>query len=235
MSAAKAPDRPDLESLTLVSVVCGRIAHDLNNVLAAIDGYSEFVAQEVEDRPQVLADIGEVRSAAKKGAAFSRRLRQVGQLVEGFPEDLDLSEIVREAEEQIRLATGDAVAVSLELGSGLPPVHADRQQLCLALLSLVDNSCEAMSGGGTIELKTYAAAHEVVLEVHDTGAGMSPEILERVYQPFFSSKDKAIGNGLGLFIVEGVVRRAGGRVEIASTQGAGTSASLRLPAARRKS
>jgi len=235
MSSAGADAGTDLVSLSLVSLVCGRIAHDLNNVLAAIDGYSEFVAQEVEDRPQALADIGEVRSAARKGAAFSRRLRQVGQLVEGFPEDVDLSDVVREADEQIRAAAGNTITVSLDLGTGLPLVHADRQQLTLALLSLVDNACEAMTGGGTLELRTRGSGSEVLLEVVDTGKGMASDVLARVHEPFYSTKDKAIGNGLGLFIVDGVVRRAGGRVEIASTEGTGTTATLWLPAGHGRS
>jgi len=207
------------------------IAHDLNNVLAAIDGYSEFVAQEVRDQPQVLADIDEVRGAAKKGAAFSRRLRQVGQLVEGSPETLDLTAVVTEAEEQIRLAAGESVEVRLSLAAGLPAVSADRQQLQLALLSLVDNACEAMPGGGTMELKTFASGDDVALLVGDTGVGMPADVLARVYEPFFSTKAKAIGNGLGLFIVDGVVRRTGGRAEISSTEGSGTTATLLLPVA----
>ena len=221
----------DLEALSLVSLVCGRIAHDLNNVLAAIDGYSEFVAQEVTDQPQVLADIGEVRSAARKGVAFSRRLRQVGQLLEGYPEVLDLSAVVTEAEEQVRLAAADRVEIQLDLAAGLPTVKADRQQLRLALLSLVDNACEAMPGGGTMSLKTFAIGEEVALQVADTGGGIPAELLDRIYDPFFSTKDKAIGNGLGLFIVEGVVRRAGGRAELLAGPRGGTTATLLLPAA----
>jgi signal transduction histidine kinase len=220
----------DLAALSLVSLVCGRIAHDLNNVLAAIDGYSEFVAQEVKDRPQALADITEVRDAAKKGAAFSRRLRQVGQLVEGSPEPVDLSELVTDAQEQLQISAGDHCQVKLSLAQGLRPVSADRRQLQLALLSLVDNACEAMPDGGTMELKTFASGDNVALRVSDTGVGMPADMLERVYEPFFSTKPKAIGNGLGLFIVDGVVRRAGGLAEISSRQGGGTSVTLLLPA-----
>ena len=221
----------DLAALSLVSLVCGRIAHDLNNVLAAIDGYSEFVAQEVQDRPQVLADIGEVRGAAKRGAAFSRRLRQVGQLVEGSPEAIDLSELVTDVQEQVRLTAGERCEVRLSLADGLPTVTADRQQLQLALLSLVDNACEAMPRGGIMELKTSVQGKNVALEVMDTGVGMPQDMLARVCEPFFSTKPKAIGNGLGLFIVDGVVRRAGGLVEISSKENVGTTVTLLLPMA----
>ena len=227
---ATSAKRANLEALSLVSLVCGRIAHDLNNLLAAVDGYAEFVAQDVADQPQVLADINEVRSAAKKGAAFSRRLRQVGQLVEGSPEPLDLSQLCREAEEQVRIAVGDKIKVQIVLADGLPSVRADAQQVQLALLTLVENACEAMPEGGKLKLETFKQGKEVAIRVTDQGCGMSPEVLGHLYDPFFSTKPKAIGNGLGMFIVAGVVDRAGGRVNVESEDGAGTIVTLLLPA-----
>ncbi|MGI8609661.1 MAG: sensor histidine kinase [Candidatus Dormibacteria bacterium] len=224
--------RANLEALSLVSVVCGRIAHDLNNLLAAVDGYAEFVAQDVADRPQTLSDIQEVRSAARKGAAFSRRLRQVGQLVEWSPELLNLSQVVREAEEQVRLGVGDRVEVRVGLAEGLATVRADAQQLQLALSTMVENACEAMPDGGTLEIDTFTVGDEVAIRVVDHGRGMSPEVLGQMYDPFFSTKPKTIGNGLGMFIVGGVVDRAGGRLDVASQEGEGTSITLLLPAAK---
>ncbi|HEV1998037.1 MAG TPA: ATP-binding protein [Candidatus Dormibacteraeota bacterium] len=224
--------RANLEALSLVSMVCGRIAHDLNNLLAAVDGYAEFVAQDVADRPQALSDIREVRNAAKKGAAFSKRLRQVGQLVEGSPEPLDLSQLAREAEEQVRLIMGDSIEVGFDLSQTLPKVNADAQQVQLALLTMVENACEAMPDGGKLKIDTFEYGEEVALRVTDEGCGMSPEVLGRMYDPFFSTKPKAIGNGLGMFIVAGVVDRAGGRVDVESQEGAGTTITLLLPATR---
>jgi two-component system, cell cycle sensor histidine kinase and response regulator CckA len=220
----------ELQALSLVSHVCGRIAHDLNNLLAAVDGYAEFVAQDVADRPQVLADITEVRDAARKGAAFSRRLRQVGQLDEGSPETLDLSQLVGEAEEQVQRILGQVNECHFSLAAGLPLVWADAAQLQLALLSLVENACEAMPDGGKLEVDTRAHGSEVALRVTDQGVGMSDDVLARLYQPFYSTKPKAIGTGLGMFIVDAVVKRAGGRVEVESEEGAGTIVTLHLPA-----
>ena len=228
---AASTGRADLEALSLVSLVCGRVAHDLNNLLAAVDGYAEFVAQAVADRPQALSDINEVRSAATRGAAFSKRLRQVGQLVEGSPESLDISRVTREAEEQVRLIIGDRVEVVLALGDALPAVRADAQQLQMALLTLVENASEAMPAGGTLKLETFRQGEEVALRVIDQGCGMSSEVRARMYDPFFSTKPKAIGNGLGLFIVAGVIDRAGGRVDVESQEGAGTTVTLLLPVA----
>lgn len=225
-------ERANLEALSLVSLVCGRIAHDLNNLLAAVDGYAEFVAQDVADRPQVLSDINEVRNAAKKGAAFSKRLRQVGQLVEGSPETLDLSQLVREAEEQVRLIAGDQVDAHFSLAKNLPAVRADAQQVQLAVLTLVENACEAMPEGGKLKIETFPEGRDVAIRVTDQGHGMSPEVLGHLYDPFFSTKPKAIGNGLGMFIVAGVVDRAGGRVDVESEEGAGTIVTLLLPASK---
>jgi signal transduction histidine kinase len=219
-----------LQALSLVSLVCGRIAHDLNNLLAAVDGYAGFVAQDVTDQPQVLADITEVRDAARKGAAFSRRLRQVGQLDEGSPEALDLSQLVREAEEQVQRILGQVYECRFSLAAGLPLVWADAAQLQLALLSLMENACEAMPDGGKLRVDTKAKGGEVSLRVTDQGMGMSDKVLARLYQPFYSTKAKAIGNGLGMFIVDAVVKRAGGRVEVESEEGAGTIVTLYLPA-----
>ncbi|MEA2682472.1 MAG: hypothetical protein QOK05_800 [Chloroflexota bacterium] len=229
-SASSSRDVSDLAALSLVSQVCGRIAHDLNNLLAAVDGYAEFVAQEVADRPQVLSDINEVRSAAKKGAAFSRRLRQVGQLDEGSPEALDVSEVVREADEQVQRLLGDTIECRTVLAAGLPQVKVDRAQLQLALLSLVENAVEAMPEGGKLRIDTLGTAGEVSLRVIDQGTGMTAEVAGRMYEPFYSTKPKAIGNGLGMFIVEAVVKRSGGRIEVESEEGAGTIVTLHLPA-----
>jgi signal transduction histidine kinase len=229
-SGAAADTGSDLEALSLVSHVCGRIAHDLNNLLAAVDGYAEFVAQDVADRPQALSDIIEVRNAAKKGAAFSRRLRQVGQLDEGSPESLDVSQVVREAEEQVQLIVEETVECGLRLADDLPYVKVDRAQLQLALLSLVENAVEAMPAGGKIRIDTLREGREVVLRVMDEGSGMSAAVLSRIYEPFYSTKSKAIGNGLGMFIVQAVVKRSGGRIEVESEEGAGTVVTLHLPA-----
>lgn len=223
----------ELQALSLVSQVCGRIAHDLNNLLAAVDGYAGFVAQDVADRPRVLADITEVRDAAKKGAAFSRRLRQVGQLDEGSPEALNLSQMVREAEEQVQLILGVAYECRFALAKRLTPVWADMAQLQLALLSLVENACEAMPNGGKLRVDTMVVGKEVALRITDQGTGMSEEVLGRLYEPFYSTKAKAIGNGLGMFIVDAVVKRAGGRVEVESEEGVGTIVTLYLPAVAR--
>jgi two-component system cell cycle sensor histidine kinase/response regulator CckA len=229
-SAGARTEAAHLQALSLVSFVCGRIAHDLNNLLAAVDGYAEFAAQDVADRPQVLSDITEVRSAAKKGAAFSRRLRQVGQLDEGAPEEVDLTRLVEEAQEQIRLVTGELVQPVFALKPGLPAVWADAGQLQLALLGLVENSVEAMPDGGKIKVETFLDGKDVALRITDQGMGMSEEVQAKVFQPFYSTKPKAIGNGLGMFIVDAVVERAGGRIEIESEEGAGTIVTLCLPA-----
>lgn len=220
----------ELQAFSLVSQVCGRIAHDLNNLLAAVDGYAGFVAQDVADQPGVLADITEVRDAARKGAAFSRRLRQVGQLDEGSPEALDLSQMVREAEEQVQRILGEAYVCRFALATRRTPVWADAAQLQLALLSLVENACEAMPDGGKLRVDTMVEGKEVALRITDQGTGMSAEVLARLYEPFYSTKEKAIGNGLGMFIVDAVVKRAGGRVEVESEEGVGTIVTLYLPA-----
>lgn len=231
MTPGGAPARPDPEALELVSRVCARIAHDLNNVLAAIDGYSAFVAQEVSSQPQVLADINEVRKAAARGVAFSRRLRMVGQLLESAPESLDVSQLVAEAREELSGLAGEGVALSLELAPNLPPVKADQQQLRMALRCLVENAREAMPAAGTLTITTTIADGEVAIRVVDTGAGIAPELVPRVWEPFFSTKDKAIGNGLGLFVVDGVARGVGGRGEIRPAVGGGTSVTLFFPTA----
>ena len=227
---ASGAKRANLEALGLVSLVCGRIAHDLNNLLAAVDGYAEFAAQDVADRPQALSDITEVRNAARQGAAFSRRLRQVGQLVEGSPEPLDLSQVVREAEEQVRLLVADTVEISFGLVEALPRVNVNAQQVQLALVTLVENACEAMPDGGDLKVETFRQGKSVALRVTDCGRGMSPDVLKKMYEPFFSTKAKAIGNGLGMFIVAGVLDRAGGEVDVQSQEGAGTIVTLLLPA-----
>ncbi|MDQ6748089.1 MAG: HAMP domain-containing histidine kinase [Candidatus Dormibacteraeota bacterium] len=220
----------DPQALAMVSLVCGRIAHDLNNLLAAVEGYAEFIAEGVADRPLVLADIAEVRTAAKQGAGFARRLRQVGQLGDAVPEVVDLSRVVREAEEQVRLLCGARARAVFELAADLPAARADPGQLQLVLLSLVENAVEAVTDGTEIKVSTLVEGHDVALRVSDQGRGMSADARAHLFEPFFTTKPRAMGTGLGMFIVEAVVRAAGGRVAVVSTEGAGTTVTLHLPA-----
>jgi CheY-like chemotaxis protein len=156
------------------------------------------------------------------------------------PTAVDVNAIVREVRDMIDNSIGRHLAVSTDLDQDLRPVRADGPQLCQALLNLAHNARDAMPRGGSLVIRTGRAcgtdphdgvAHDLVhIEVIDTGEGMTPEVAQRALEPFFTTRPKGHGTGLGLATAYGIVRQAGGEIDIESTVGVGTTVHIYLPA-----
>jgi signal transduction histidine kinase len=143
-----------------------------------------------------------------------------GELLEG------LAELVRPS------LVGRGIDLELQVAPGLPPVCADRDQIEQALLNLVTNAVDAMPAGGRLSLAARADDGQVALLVTDTGAGIPPEDLSRVFEPLYTTKPRGKGTGLGLPILRDIVEAHGGTVRLESRAGQGTTAVVRLPAAK---
>jgi PAS domain S-box-containing protein len=239
-----------LESL---GQLVGGVAHDFNNLLGIISGYAEFADEQLErfaaqdERLQpVLEDIGQVQAAAQQAIRVTRQLLTFAKSKGSNREALDLNEMVRDAGQLLRRSLGGQVELVIAAADGLWPVEADRGQLEQVLVNLAVNARDAMPDGGCLTITTanaevdaeYAGQRPGLtpgrycrLAVADTGSGMDAETIERVFEPFFSTKPRGRGTGLGLATVYGIVSGMGGIIDINSQVGLGTTMNVLLPVA----
>jgi PAS domain S-box-containing protein len=231
--------------LESVGQLAGGIAHDFNNILGVILNYAEFVADELEEDSQAHQDVEEIRRAAERAAALTRQLLIFSRREVVKPELLYLRDVVSELENLLRRALGERVELTTHFGEDRCPVEADPGQIEQVLVNLAVNARDAMPDGGRLLIEVdkaeldeeYAYMHPgtepgsyVRLKVSDTGVGMDRETIQRAFEPFFTTKGKGEGTGLGLATVYGIVTGAGGRIDIYSEPGMGTTIKIHLPA-----
>jgi PAS domain S-box-containing protein len=229
--------------LESVGQLAGGIAHDFNNILGVIMNYAEFVADELQPESKAQQDVEEIRRAAERAAALTRQLLIFSRREVAKPEMLDLADVVGELENLLRRALGERVEMSIGLDRDLAAVEADPSQIEQILVNLAVNARDAMPEGGRLLIEAenvelddeYTYMHPdtepgnyIRIKVSDTGAGMDRETLDRIFEPFFTTKSD--GAGLGLATVYGIVTGAGGRVDVYSEPGFGTTVKIHLPA-----
>lgn len=226
-----------------VGLLAGGVAHDFNNLLTVIQGYCDVMLLEMgEDgrhRPEVEAILG----AATRASALTRQLLSFSRKSAMQICVSDLNEVVTDSEEILRRIIGGNIQVHSDLAADLLPVEVDTGQMGQVLINLAVNARDAMPGGGSIRFHTenvqFAAGDDqelppgryVCLRVHDTGLGMTPNVLAHLFEPFFTTKNEGQGTGLGLSVVHGIVRQCGGVIRVSSTEGVGSVFSVFLPAA----
>lgn len=221
------------QKLEAVGQLTGGIAHDFNNLLMIISGGLNMLERKDEPgRREML--VGRMREAVERGAKLTQQLLAFSRKRELAPSTIDFAAHVEAMRELLDRSLGGHVRVAVDIAPGLPPIFVDQNGLQQALLNLAVNARDAMPEGGVITIR--AAAHSdagaVGISVIDTGAGMSDEIVARIFEPFFTTKDVGKGSGLGLAQVHGFAEQSGGRVEVMSVLGEGTTITLVLPKAR---
>ena len=228
------------ERLSALGSMAAGLAHDFNNSLSLILGYSELLLSELTPTPyREKSDeyLGTVITAAQDAARMFGRLRSIYRPADHDQERhaVDLNALVEQAATLTRprwhgqaLGQGVTIRLRTELAPALPTLLADAAELREMLTNLVFNAVDAMPQGGEIVLRTSTEDGEVVLEVADTGLGMDEETRRRCLEPFFTTKGQK-GTGLGLAMVYGTTQRHGGRIELQSALGQGTTFRLSLP------
>jgi PAS domain S-box-containing protein len=242
-----------LESL---GELAGGIAHDFNNLLSVIINYAGFVSSDVQAAAEsdpgwssTLDDIEQIRRASERAAHLTRQLLAFARRDEVRAETIDVNEIVRDVEQLLKRTLGEHVELESRLGHDLLPVKFNPGQLEQILVNLAVNARDAMPDGGRLEIDTanvevdelYAASRPelspgryVRVRVSDTGSGMPEEVCRRAFDPFFTTKPPGQGTGLGLATVYGIVKQAGGRAQIYSEHGIGTTFTALLPTTGRR-
>lgn len=205
------------------------LAHDLNNFLQVVMGNLELLRRRREFTPET---VEAALAAVRRSAELAERLHTVGRLHPPEPRAFDLNHFVRELRDPLAQTLGSAIQVELALAPELPSALADPRAVQLALLELAANARAAMPNGGRLMIRTAPEPHNfVVLELTDTGDGMSAETLERAKAPLLSRGERGKPGGIGLHIIDCCIAQSGGRVALASSPGAGTSVRLYLPSA----
>ncbi|HEX4901777.1 MAG TPA: ATP-binding protein [Acidimicrobiales bacterium] len=227
--AALEGDLQQAQRMETIGQLAGGIAHDFNNLLAAIASTSELVLADLDD-PAMQADVEAIIDATQRGARLTKQLLSFSRRGLTRREAVALDPIVEHMADLLRRTLGEHVDLDVRTGAPGAQVVGDPAELEQVLLNLVVNARDAAIRSGTrIEVRTERVGDEVHLRVTDDGKGMAPEVVERAFEPFFSTKHADHGTGLGLSIVYGIATRAGGSVTIDSAPGRGSSVVVSLP------
>jgi len=229
------------QKMESIGQLTGGVAHDFNNLLMAVMGNLELLRKRVPDDPRLYRLIDGALQGAERGASLTQRLLAFARQQDLNPAPVDLGGLVRGMSELLARSLGSRIMLRLSIADDLPPASVDANQLELAILNLAINARDAMADGGNIDIKVsksrvsgdpeLRSGNYLKVSVRDNGVGMSPEVLTKAIDPFFSTKPLGKGTGLGLSMVHGLAVQLGGALRLSSTVGKGTTATLILPIA----
>jgi two-component system, cell cycle sensor histidine kinase and response regulator CckA len=232
------------QKIETAGLLASCIAHDFNNLLTVINGYTQILLGELPDTGSSSDLVHEIASACERATGLTAQLLTFSRKAPNEPRTLDLNDVVLRSARLLRPLLGERITLVTDLTNDLGRVKADPAQVEQVILNLVVNAKDAMPLGGrlTIETRPFKLQKEervsypdllpgeyVLLAVSDTGVGMTDEVKGRAFEPFFTTKTVGKGTGLGLAVVHGAIKRWGGRVDVASELGAGTTINILLP------
>ncbi|MGR4845191.1 ATP-binding protein [Rhizobium sp. LARHSG275] len=244
-AAAQAQVR-QLQKMETIGQLTGGVAHDFNNMLAIIIGNLDLAQRRLSgsEDPRLPYSIQNAKDGAQRAAVLTARLLAFSRQQPLAPEVIDLNKLVGGMSELLRRTLGEQIRIETVLAGGLWPSFADLSQLENAILNLAVNARDAMPGGGNLTIETantelderYSRMHSeveagqyVMVSMTDTGTGMSPEVIERAFDPFYTTKGPGKGTGLGLSQVYGYIKQSGGHIKIYSEIDRGTTVKIYLP------
>jgi PAS domain S-box-containing protein len=218
------------QKLESLGSLAGGVAHDMNNVLAAVLGMASALKMKYATDPALCKSLDTILHASGRGRDLVKGLTDFSRKGVEEARSLDLNDLVQKEVDLLRRTTLEKIEFVLELAEDLPQILGEPSSLGNALMNVCVNALHAMPRGGVLRLNTSSRNGPwVELGIADTGGGMPPEVLARATDPFFTTKPFGQGTGLGLAIVHGTMKAHGGRLELKSTLGAGTTVLLRFP------
>jgi PAS domain S-box-containing protein len=225
------------QKLDALGQLTGGVAHDFNNLLMIISGSLHTLKKAVGSDPKCQRALSAIAGATKRGASLTSQLLTFARRQSVNPQAVDVAERVAAVREVLDAGVGSAVTLQLDVTPNVWPVMVDVAEFETALVNLVVNARDALTGGGVITISArndtlrdeVNAGEYVAITVEDTGAGIAPDILNKIFDPFFTTKPIGKGTGLGLSQVHGFAHQAGGTVKVASELGKGTRITILLP------
>ncbi len=232
------------QKMQAVGQLAGGVAHDFNNLLTAMIGFCDLLLLRSRPGDPAFADIMQIKQNANRAANLVRQLLAFSRQQSLQPRVLDITDVLVELSHLLRRLIGEDIALEVEHGRDLGLVKVDQGQLEQVVINLAVNARDAMAAGGRLTIRTanlhqpspsrrglevVPAGDYVLIEVADTGVGIAPANLARIFEPFFSTKEVGSGTGLGLSTVYGIVKQTGGFVFVESTPGRGTAFEIYLP------
>lgn len=232
------------QRLQAVGHLAGGVAHDFNNVLTAIIGYCDLLLAKHRPSDPSFPDIMQIKQNANRAAALVRQLLAFSRRQTLRPQEIELTDVISDVSELLRRLIGERITLEVQHARDLWPVKVDVNQFEQVIVNLVVNARDAMPDGGTLTLRTLnvptaacatygegalTPADYVLVEVEDTGSGIPPDIIDKIFEPFFSTKEVGKGTGLGLSTVYGIVQQTGGTILAASEPGKGSVFRVFLP------
>src|SRR5262249_21712766 len=234
------------QALDAAGQLAGGMAHDFNNLLTVINTCTELLLSKFpgDDEGRQIAE--QIHSAGEQAAGLTRQLLAFSRGTAVKSQVVDVNGAVAEVQLMLRRLLGPTIVFSTTLDPHVKRVSAGPGQIQQCLLNLALNARDAMPNGGRLTISTanveiaeggaggrgdVIPGEYVLLRVHDTGCGMAPEVQSRIFEPFFTTKAPGNGSGLGLFVVDGIVRQNGGHIRIESAAGLGTEFRIYFPAA----
>jgi signal transduction histidine kinase len=233
------------QKMEAVGQLAGGIAHDFNNLLSVIIGHAGLLSDNVPEEDPSHTDVLEIKNAGLRAATLTRQLLAFSRKEVVVPIVLDLNHVIENIETLLRRTIRGNIDLRMHLAKNLPHVKVDVGQLEQILVNLVVNARDAIEAAGTIRISTresnldddFVARHPgavagwyASIEVSDDGSGMSSEVKDKLFEPFFTTKERGVGTGLGLATVYGIVKQAGGYIDVDSAAGRGTTFTVYLPA-----
>ncbi|EPE96451.1 hybrid sensor histidine kinase/response regulator [Rhizobium grahamii] len=232
------------QKMEAIGNLTGGVAHDFNNLLQIVGGNLQLLVKDVAGNERAQSKISNALAGVDRGSKLAAQLLAFGRRQALDPRVVNVGRLIRAMDEMLRRTIGEGIEVETVISGGLWNTLIDPMQIENAVLNLAINARDAMDGFGRLTIEAgnayiddaYARQHQdvepgqyVSLSVTDTGTGMPPELIEKVFEPFFSTKPEGKGTGLGLSMVYGFVRQTGGHVKIYSEPGHGTTVKIYLP------
>jgi len=225
------------QKLDALGQLTGGVAHDFNNLLMIISGSLHTLKKGIGDDPRRARAISAIEAATQRGASLTNQLLTFARRQSVNPQPIDVAERIDSVREVLDTGVGSAVTLQFDIDRNVWPVMVDVADLETALVNLVINARDAITGGGVIKISVYNemlrdevdAGEYVAISVEDTGVGIAPDVLGKIFDPFFTTKPIGKGTGLGLSQVHGFAHQAGGTVKVSSELGKGTKITMLLP------
>lgn len=235
------------QKMEAIGQLTGGIAHDFNNLLQVVGGSLELLARDIGDNPRAMKRLENAMGGVARGAKLASHLLSFGRQQPLQPQPINVGKLLRGMNEMLARTLEETIEVETIVGAGLWNCMIDAAQVENAILNLAINARDAMDGHGKLTIEAgnaslddkYVQVHGdvapgqyVMLAVTDTGSGMAPEVVEKAFNPFFTTKEPGSGTGLGLSMVYGLVKQSGGHISIYSEVGVGTTVRVYLPRTR---